>query len=122
MNRVLGIVVFVVVGIGVRMALAPSLNSQIKSVCEEINKTCPKMGEENKRMDSCVAGDMQITYNYTFVKREPEQEELDSLQPTITTNVKSNASVRELLDKSIKITYCFHDEQGKVLKQFDVTK
>jgi predicted nucleotide-binding protein (sugar kinase/HSP70/actin superfamily) len=122
MNRVLGIVVAVVVLAGVRAAFAPSINSQISSACDEINKTCPKMADEVTRLDKCVPGNMQITYNYTLLKIELNQEQLDAMQPLITANAKGDAKVKELLDKGIKMTYCFHDEEGKVLKQFDVTK
>jgi hypothetical protein len=121
-TRIGGIIVAVVVAVAVRGVFSPSINQQIINECEKINKECPKMTDEVTRLDKCVPGNMQITLEYTLIKVELDQDQLNSLETIISGNVKSDKDLKPMIDKGIKLTFCFHDEKGAVLKQFDVTK
>ncbi len=120
--RLGGIVIGAVVIFALRTAFSPSLNQQIITECDKINKVCPKMVDEGVRLDKATAGDMSITLDYTLIGVQPGANELNALQTLITANFKSDKDVRAMLDRNIKVTFQFHDDKGAVLKSFDVTK
>src|SRR5258708_3875296 len=125
-KRIAGIIVGAIVVVVVRGALSPSVNQQIISACEQINKDCPKACDAATRLDSCTPGEMCITYNYTVtvdLKKVPAaklKEAMDAVQTEVTNGVKTNSQTKQLIDRGVTMCYHYQDDKGKLLKEFDV--
>jgi hypothetical protein len=128
MLKVRLVVIFIAVCLGLgRAAFSPSVNQQIVSACEQINKGCPQVCDEMTRLDSVTPGNMKITYNYTvtadLTKIPPAKlkEAMDAVKAEVTGNLRTNSDTKQLLKSGVTMCYRYLDQSGKVLTEFAVT-
>jgi hypothetical protein len=98
----------------------PSLNKQLTSMANEMNKSCPMMVDKETRLDNAVVTpDDVFQYNYTLINIEKGQVDTDAIkkyiQPVVTNNLKTNPDMKFQRDNKVSLKYYYKDKNGTYL-------
>jgi hypothetical protein len=98
----------------------PSLNKQLTSMANEMNKSCPMMVDKETRLDNAVVGPDDIfQYNYTLINIEKGQIDTDAvknyIQPVVANNLKTNPDMKFQRDNKVSLKYYYKDKNGTYL-------
>lgn len=118
-----------IVGIGVVILLrffvfSADIESELKSVCKDLNKKCPQMVDDVTRFDKTEAGPgKKITYYYTLINVPEENltaETLKGLEDQVRANVLVNADLKAFRDENVDMRYVYRNEAEKVILDFTI--
>lgn len=104
----------------------PKFEDNLAKIANEVNKTCPKMIDQDTRLDNVVAhSNNKFQYNYTLVNLSAET--VDTIKfhqlvdANIINNVKSNPDLKIYRDNKTTIGYLYKDFSGNYLMRISVT-
>jgi hypothetical protein len=131
-QRFLLAVLLVLIGgaFGIRLAQkniikTPSVDRNLLSASNEMNKRCPVFIDKDTRLDSTVAGPgKRLMYNYTLINFTAEQIQIQQflsvLTPQIMNNVRTNPDMKEYRRHKITLVYSYKDKDGKFITRIEV--
>jgi hypothetical protein len=99
-----------------------AVDSFLKSVAEETNKSCPVMIDQETRFDRTVALPNKIfQYYYTFVNASKDAINVEVVKSTlylsILGGIKSSEELKAFREYGVTMIYIYHDKNGeKVLE------
>ena len=124
---------FLGVGIGILVVAllqhflfsAPSIDSQIVKIANEINKNCPFMVDSQTRLDNTVAGTGKtIIYNYTLINYMKDDVDTDTFEsnvkPRIINMIKTSPDMKYLRDNDVVFEYNYSDKTGIHIDQLKI--
>lgn len=95
----------------------PSIDSQLMSIANEMNKNCPFMVDAETRLDNTMAGEGEtFYYNFTLVnlkKSDINTDRFESImKPQILNVIKTNPDMKYLRDNDVTFIYNYKDESS----------
>ena len=102
------------------------VESLLKIVEQEINKTCPKTIDKDTQLDNVVVlSNKTIQYNYTLVNWKLEDLNLQviksALFPSLLNGAKTNPGLKMFRDNKVTLNYYYADMDGKFVALYKVT-
>ncbi len=102
-----------------------SVETQMAKAAAEMNKTLPKMGDPETRLDKVVAGPgKNFHYHYTIVnhvKNEPIIKQMqEPMRQQVTTGYKNNTGLKAFRDAGVSLNYHYVDKNNESLFDFIV--
>jgi hypothetical protein len=91
-----------------------------------INKSLPRMIDDDIRLDRVTAQGRDLHYNCTLVNYAAEDLDIPMFESVMTENIKSmrdtDEVVRRQLNEGRKLVYIFHDKLGQPVARIVVDK
>ncbi len=102
------------------------LESELKKVAIELNKSTPMRIDEYTRLDSASStGKTNFTYFYTLIDLDKSEVNLDTvnkyIRPGIIENVKVNPDLKIYRENNITMDYKYYDRSGVFVTEISVT-
>ena len=102
------------------------VESLLKTVEQEINKTCPKTIDKDTQLDNVVVlSNKTIQYNYTLVNSKLEDLNLQVIKsaffPLLLNEAKTNPGLKIFRDNKVTLNYYYADMDGKFVTLYKVT-
>lgn len=99
---------------------------QIAEQLRLINRSLPRMVDNDMRLDRISIFDSNIHYNYTLVNVEAIDINIGRLKNTLTPVVKLNTcedeDMRAILDHDMDVTYAYHDKMSNAVITITVSR
>jgi len=96
---------------------SPTLNKDLIELANEMNKTLPRMGDSETRMDN-TAAHPNNTFRYTYTLVNIDKESIDIigfkklLEPHIINELKANPQMQWQRDNKVTLDYYYKDKNG----------
>lgn len=91
-----------------------------------INRSLPRMVDNDTRLDRISIFDSNIHYNYTLVNVEAIDINIDRLKNALTPVVKLNTcedeDMRAILDNDMDVTFAYHDKMSNAVITITVSR
>jgi hypothetical protein len=103
-----------------------TINNQLKESTIEINKTCPRLIDNETRLDSVgVTKDKTFSSYYTLVSRLKKDIDIATarrnLTPMIIQNIRTNEQLQLMRDNDVTMIYCYSDRNGANILDIQIT-
>ena len=111
------VVAFIVMFYVSQSLFSPSIDSKLKSIADEMNKSCPMNVDQYTILRNVVAlPDKTLQYNYTLVEMTKAEVKLDTVKkyffPQLLQNVKTDPTMKLLRDNEVTLNYSYYDKMG----------
>lgn len=103
-----------------------AVQTTLKKVAEEVNKSCPMTVDSETRLDNTLfKPESTLQYNYTLVNYEKEELNADtlvnSMRPNILNLIKTNPDLESLRKLDVTFEYSYRDKKGASVCQIVIT-
>lgn len=99
-----------------------SIESELQTISNEINKKCPIIIDSNTRLDNTGALGGSLYYNYTFINYTINEIDISymeaDMKPNILNNIRTNPGMRYLRDRKVTFIYSYKDRFGEHVTSF----
>ena len=126
-GSIIGIIIFAVVSLVLsNLNWNISYADQLMKGAQEINKTCPRMIDQDTQLDNVVTGPgKRFTYNYTLVNNTAESLNIERLKNhqnhSIIHSVRTNPCMEDLRKNEVYLIYSYKDKDKKNLFDIHIT-
>ncbi len=125
---VIFVVTFAVAFFGTKYVMSSfnSGNSELEKAVTEINKECPKLIDNETRLDSATSVDNTFQYNYTLVNFSKGDPTVDiesakkAIRASAQNNFDTNPAMKNFREKDVSLKYSYKDKTGKDLFDFTI--
>ncbi|MCJ8332585.1 MAG: hypothetical protein HRT89_17070 [Lentisphaeria bacterium] len=119
-----GLIVAVIVGVAAFRIFGnsgSSIDDQLVTVCNEMNKKTPYMVDQVTRLDSTVPLSGEIKYLYTLIGiKELSADQKKTIETNTRNLVKNSSDLKIFRDEGIDMTYLYRNESGKEIFEFSI--
>jgi hypothetical protein len=93
-------------------------------ICDELNKTLPKMIDSHCRLDHTVPAFHEIDYLYTIINLNDNDviTMQQGMHEAVIDDLFAKPKTKKLLESGERLSYCYRNKKGQVLLSFVVTK
>ncbi len=103
-----------------------NFDMKLKFAAAGINKTCPKMIDNQTRLDSVtVRPHKEMVYHYTLIKIIKNRFDVDAfegyMKPIMQNQIRTNEGLKTYRDNKAVMTYDYKDKDGKPLVEMVFT-
>ncbi|RKR14478.1 hypothetical protein CLV91_0555 [Maribacter vaceletii] len=103
-----------------------SVEKQMKSVAQNLNKKCPIYLEKNSRLDSVsTISNTNFIYYKTLYAMDKRYMKIDSssaiIRPHLLKEIKENPNYEAFKKHNISIDYVFYDKHGSFVNKISFT-
>ncbi len=127
-----GLAVFVITSMltlsscGLGGVKSAAIQTTLKKVAEEVNKSCPMTVDSETRLDNTLfKPESTLQYNYTLVNYEKADLNVDTLinnmRPNILNLIKTNPDLESLRKLDVTFEYSYRDKSGASVCQIVIT-
>ncbi len=125
---ILFMVVFAIAFFGTKYVVSSfnSDNSELQKAVADMNKDCPKVIDNETRLDSVNTFDNTFQYNYSLVNFSKGDPKLDienvkkAIRSSAQENFDVNPAMKSFRDKDVSLKYSYKDKTGKDLFDFTI--
>ena len=102
-----------------------SVDKEMKTVADEINKMCPVQVDEETVLENTMAAPGKIfQYNYKLINLEKSEIQIDTFRkyvyPGILENIKTNPSMEPQRKMEVTLRYYYKDKNGAFVDEYVV--
>ena len=103
-----------------------NFNMKLKFAAAALNKTCPKMIDNQTRLDSVtVRPHKEMVYHYTLIKIIKNRFDIDAfegyMKPIMQNQLRTNEGLKSYRENKAIMTYDYNDKDGKPLLEMVFT-
>lgn len=117
------IVAFIVMFYASQSLFKPSIDSQLVSIANEMNKNCPMNVDQYTTLKNVVTlPNKTFQYNYILIGMTKDEVKLDTVKkyffPQLLQNVKTDPKMQLFRDNEVTLSYSYYDKTGQFVTEY----